>query len=182
MPNLIYENFLLRWTLANIAGWSIGLTLGSWILSQAGSGVGLILGGTAAGSLVGLAQWLALRVDFDFADRRWLVVSAAGGAVGALPAYIAAFSIIAGRGVGLFIIGAVFGGLFGALQSLILGRHFEDRALWWIAANVLAGGLCGWLSMTSPFWLPVCCSFGPVTFGLVTGYALKRLRGVELDF
>ena len=50
-------SFLLRWVLANMVGWSIGLYLSAWSLSTPV----LCLGGAFAGICVGVAQWWALR-------------------------------------------------------------------------------------------------------------------------
>lgn len=166
---LLSRPFLLRWTLANLVGWALGLYLGSLFLSIIGSILGVLVGGAVAGGVVGAAQWLTLRPD----DRRWLLVSALGGGLAALPAYLSGITLIAGPGVGYFIVGAVYGAIFGAAQWLA----WRTDAGWWIGINALAGGLCGCLTLGfNPLGLPVICSPGPVVFGLLTGCVVLRLK------
>src|SRR5262245_503981 len=68
----LQEHFFARWILANIAGWSLGLYLGSLCLSMFGGLFGLVLGGALAGGLAGAAQWYALQGAADWAERRWI--------------------------------------------------------------------------------------------------------------
>lgn len=167
---------LLRWVVANIAGWSTGLLVGSWLLGVFGGVIGLGMGGAAGGGIAGLAQWLILKDEISGVERRrWLVVSAAGGLAAAFPAALAGFALVAGTGLGFLIVGAVFGGIFGAAQWAALGGLFPQGAAWWIGANLVGGGLCGWLALGANLGLPVFCSFGPVLFGLLTGWALRRV-------
>jgi len=169
---LLKQPFLLRWTLANVAGWALGLYLGSLLLGIAGSIVGVVGGGVVAGGIVGLAQWFVLSPG----DKRWLLVSAAGGGCAALPAYLSGIALVAGPTVGYFIVGAVYGGVFATAQWFAL----HDETGWWIATNTLAGGLCGCLTLGfNPLGLPVLLSPGPVIFGLLTGYALMRLKQAD---
>jgi hypothetical protein len=170
------QPFLLRWTLANVAGWALGLFLGGVILGIVGSILGVVVGGALCGTVVGLAQWLVLRLP----DKRWLLVSAVGGGLAALPAYLSGVTLIAGPVIAYTIVGAVYGGLFGGAQWFAL-RHAE--AGWWVAINALAGGLCGGLTLGfNPLGLPVLLSPGPVVFGLLTGVVLLRLSddGAEI--
>jgi len=167
---------LLRWVAANTAGWSVGMLAGSWLLGLFGGVVGLGVGGAAAGSFAGLAQWWILKADRgEIERRRWLVASAVGGLVAAFPAALAGFALVAGTGPGFLIVGAVFGGIFGAAQWAALRGAFPGQAAWWIGANLVGGGLCGWLALGANLGLPVCCSVGPAVFGLLTGWALRRV-------
>jgi hypothetical protein len=174
---VIWNHFLTRWTLANIIGWSLGLYLGGALLSVLGGIAGAAAGGALAGAFVGAAQWLVLRRKSDKVNPRWALLSAAGGGLATLPAYAAGITLIAGPQVGYFVIGAVYGAIFGGLQALALHRAFEEGSAWWVLANLLAGGLCGCLTMTASLpGLPLICSPGPVVFGLLTGWALLALR------
>jgi hypothetical protein len=165
-------SLLLRWVLANVAGWSLGLYLGSLALSRAGGVPGLLLAGAVAGLLAGTAQTLALRTLWTVPLRRWVLLSTAGGALAALPVFLALPALIAGQGVGLTIMGALFGLIFGLAQSGAL-RSGQDRAILWALANLFGGGLCALLSPGGIIsGVPVCCTPGPALFGLVTGGVL----------
>lgn len=171
------NHFLARWTLANIFGWSVGLYLGGALLSILGGIIGAIAGGALAGAAVGCAQWLALRRKSDKAHPRWPLVSALGGGLATLPAYLSGITLLAGPQVGYFVVGAVYGAIFGTLQMLVLRRAFADGGAWWVGANLLAGGLCGCLTMTASLpGLPLLCSPGPALFGLITGWAMLNWR------
>lgn len=166
------QPFWVRWTLANLVGWALGLYLGGVFLGVVGSVLGVLGGGAVAGGVVGLAQWLVLRPP----DKRWLLASAIGGGCAALPAYLSGIALIAGPSFGYFIVGAVYGGVFGAAQRFAL----RGEGGWWVAVNALAGGLCGCLTLGfNPLGLPVLLSPGPMVFGLLTGYALMRLTDDE---
>jgi hypothetical protein len=104
----------------------------------------------------------------------WL--SALGGAVGVIPALLAGFTLVLGGGWGFCFMGALFGGVLGAVQTTHLNPQV-DNAGWWIVANVVGGALCGMLTLgVNPLYLPVCCSLGPVIFGAITGYTLLKWR------
>lgn len=169
--------FLLRWTLANIAGWAIGLYLGGALLSVLGGVIGATAGGALAGAVVGVAQWLVLRHKSGKTSPHWPLVSAVGGGLATIPAYVAGIALIAGPRVGYFVIGGVYGAIFGASQALVLHRTFEENGVWWALANLMAGGLCGCLTMTASLpGLPLICSPGPAVFGLLTGWAMLAMR------
>jgi hypothetical protein len=166
------RSLLLRWVLANVAGWSLGLYLGSLALSWVGGIVGLLLAGAVAGLLAGTAQTLALRGQWTISLRRWALLSTAGGALAALPVFLALPALIVGRGTALTIMGALFGLIFGLVQTSAL-RGGQDRVLLWALANLFGGGLCALLSPGGIITgIPVCCTPGPVLFGLVTGGVL----------
>jgi hypothetical protein len=113
----------------------------------------------------------------DKTHPRWALVSAVGGGLATLPAYLAGIALIAGPQVGYFVIGGVYGAIFGGLQALMLRRTFEEGSAWWVTANLLAGGLCGCLTMTASLpGLPLVCSPGPAVFGLLTGWAMLAMR------
>jgi hypothetical protein len=185
----IRQRLLLRWTLANIAGWSLGLFLGSliagltvWVLGAVGAKVlgrmvALLLAGTITGTVAGAAQRWALRGVFDDVEieRRWVLLSAVGGTLGATTLVLTWFTIILGS-AGYLLMGGLFGLCFGWSQTPVLGRNFGELAAVWVIANLLGGGLCSLLSLTGvPFSLPIFCTFGPVSFGLITGAVLLRM-------
>lgn len=175
----IRERILLRWTLANIGGWSLGLFLAVFGVKLTGlAEIGAILfAGMVAGTVAGAAQRWALRGLFDEEEikQRWVLLSAIGGTLGAITLLVTLITITLGS-VGYLIMGGVFGLCFGWTQTLFWGREFGDLADWWVLANVLGGGLCSLLSLTGvPFSLPIFCTFGPVSFGLITGAVLLRM-------
>jgi hypothetical protein len=175
------SHFLLRWILANMIGWSLGLYLGGALLNVFGGIFGAIGGGALAGGLVGLLQWLALRLALEGFDTRWVLWSALGGALALVPAFLAGAAMVAGPQIGYFAVGAVYGLIFGALQGLMLRGKDAELAGWWIAVNLLAGGLCGCLTMTASLpGLPLFCSPGPAVFGLLTGVVM-RTKGRDFD-
>lgn len=179
------NHFILRWLLANILGWSVGLLVGTItagiIFKVFGNLIGVIIGlslaGAVTGAVVGAAQsksLIGLSTQFDD-KRRWIIFSALGGAVGALPVFLTMFVLIIGN-FGLFIIGAVFGLCFGWMQSSAFNNDSDGAIVIWIAANIIGSGLCGFFSINGwPFALPIFCSIGPVLFALITGFALLSL-------
>jgi hypothetical protein len=172
---LLHAHFGLRWLLANMLGWWLGLLSGGLVLNWSGGPGGVLLAGTVTGLCVGVTQWLLAP---DWLDRRWLFLSALGGGLAVLPAYLTGLvSLFTGPRIGFFVVGAVYGGIFGGFQWLALRYRVPDWLVLWLVANALAGGWCACLTLTfNPLRLPVFCSLGPVAFGLITGWALRRLR------
>lgn len=176
---IVQRRFVLRWTLANMLGWSLGLYAASLGLELIGGFAGVLLAGTVAGLVAASAQTLAGR---RIPDWRWMILGAAGGVFAALPVFVATFALIAGRGVGFAVMGAVFGLCFGLAQTFAL-RARRDAVVVWVLANALGGGACGIFSLAwTPLALPVFCSLGPASFGAITGFALVALhRSGEID-
>ena len=164
----LQTRFYLRWTLANMIGWSGGMILGSLGLALIGGIPGVFLAGGLMGAVAGTMQWVAM----PELSRRWMLWSAVGGTIAALPVFLAAFALIAGRGVGLAVMGAVYGLCIGWIQTLALRG---DGTFVWVIINVVAGGLCGMLTLL-PVSVPVCLSPGPMIFGLLTGWVLYTLQ------
>jgi hypothetical protein len=184
----VRANFLLRWVLANVVGWSLGLYLSAWSLSTPM----LCLGGAFAGLCVGLAQWWALKpldAALDFIDgqentgaspitvqRDWIGLTIAGSILGAIPALSAWVLVMLGLGLGIAIAGAIFGAGIGLAQYFILQRGLT-RAGWWIAANVAGAALCALLTLAPlilalPIGLPLGLLLGTALYGYITGRAL----------
>lgn len=183
-------NFLLRWTVANVVGWSVGLYLSAWSLSTPA----LCLGGAFAGLCVGAAQWWALKTpppdplpEFRegegalgdspiTVERDWIGLTIAGAILGALPALSAGVLVALGWGLGIAFAGAIFGGGVGVAQYFILQRGLT-RAGWWIAGNVAAGALCALLTLAPLVrGLPIGLVVGTAIYGYITGRALLWLE------
>jgi hypothetical protein len=171
------QDFLWRWVAANIVGWTLGLYLTAPYL-QAGSLFPLLVcgGGVIASGGAGLAQWWSLRPDYP-QPRRWVWLSLAAGLIGTVPAAVGSLFLVFGRAVGVSLAGAIFGATLGLMQWLVLKQQLE-RAGWWIAANALAGALCGLLTLTPILPpLPVGLLLGSALFGYITGRALLWIAG-----
>jgi len=170
--------FLLRWTLANVTGWMLGIVAGAF-LADVLSGlhiVAVFAGGAVTGLVVGGMQWLALRVsppaEEDHIGPVWVGVSVLAALCAVIPTMLVTPAIVFGVTVGFGVMGSVFGACFGLVQSLGWERSLEAGAFWALV-NGLAGCLC---SMTMVgLSSPVLCVFGPVLFGLVTGVAWARV-------
>lgn len=174
----IRNRLILRWILANMFGWSVGLFAGMTIAQISssvlgdfiGGFIGLLLAGAIVGGCVGFAQFKAIAIH-----TQWVRYSTIGGALSIFPASLMYITLIFGK-LGFFMVGAVFGAGFGWLQSFTLKDNTQAATIW-VIANLFAGGLCSMLSLTGmPFTLPIFCSFGPIIFGAITGYALLKLK------
>jgi hypothetical protein len=186
-------SFMLRWVLANVAGWGVGLYLSAWSLSP----LTLCLGGAVAGVCLGWAQWWALKIpqnphplapsplrregESDIEQppvtvgRDWIGLTTAGALVGALPAAGAGIVVSLGWGLGIGLIGAIFGAGVGVAQWYILQRGMS-RAGWWIAANAAGGGLCALLTLAPILrGLPIGLLLGTALYGYITGRVLLWL-------
>jgi hypothetical protein len=183
------RNFLLRWVVANAIGWSIGLYL---------STPALCLGGVFAGLCVGAAQWWALKNSTPFSPefkgegeqnagespvtvgRDWIGLTAAGAFLGALPAMSATLMVALGWGLGIALLGAVFGAGVGIAQWFILQRGMS-RAGWWIAANIGGGALCALFTLAPLIrGLPIGLLIGTILYGYLTGRALMWMQRQSL--
>jgi hypothetical protein len=170
------EQFLLRWTLANLAGWTVGLLVGAW------SSVTplLCLGGLLAGFTVGLAQWWALREALPV-RREWIGWTLAGAAAGLLGAAFAALLALFNWNIGVALAGAALGAGVGTAQSLLLSRLLS-RTGWWIAANAGAGALCALLTLIPLIrGLPLGLVAGAALYGWITGRVLVWLAGQDVE-
>lgn len=191
---LIRAHFLLRWTLANMLGWSVGLYAGSGLAASLGdigavSALALLPGGALAGAVAGGVQSLALTQPPDAlpADlptdlsRRWIIYSALGGTLGAIPVFFTAFALIGGAGLGFAVMGGAYGAVFGWVQTYALQNKLRDFVVIWLPVNAVGGCLCGALALgITPLNLPVFCSIGPVIFGLLTGLAWQAALRMEI--
>lgn len=150
--------FLFKWTLANTAGWALGLAAGcvgyvlpfvalmaadSLIPLRLGEVSRAVLGwllpgatgGAFLGACVGWMQQLVLR-PYLSRPRQWIWASVAAGAVGGAAGCTVDFvaGLTAGGAVGLIVGFAVAGGL--QYRNL---RERVARASWWAITNVAGG-------------------------------------------
>mgnify|MGYP005845063721 CR=1 FL=1 len=159
--------FWLRWALATLIGWTAGLYLGVWTMRTP-----LLCGGwPLVGAAVGAAQWLALRGVWPVQARRYVFASAAASLAGITLALLLAGLGIFGLEVWAIGAGAAIGGSVGVAQGWVLGANGQR----WVIANLVGGGLCGLLTITSIIGgLPVGLAVGSALFGALTGWALSR--------
>lgn len=178
---LFQQSWLLRWILANIAGWSIGLLLAAFLLNMLGI-FGALIGGAAAGFIVGMLQAVALQTypSWQIPFRTWVLYSILGGVLATVPIYLLAFGLLFNFNITLLLMGAIFGIIQSSLQARLLWHSIYEKALWWIAASAIGGALCAPLSLSaSSLWLPVCFSPGPLIFGLITGIAFLKIAALN---
>lgn len=165
------HSFLLRWVLANMVGWTLGLYLttisvNSWVI--------ILLGGLAYGGVVGVAQRYVLRHYPSIQLARWLAYSLYGGLCGTLVSILFIFPyLFSSDRLLALVIGGLIGTSLGAWQSFLM----SGSARWWVGANLLGGALCGLLT-TIPIirGLPIGLLLGAAVFGYVTGRALEKMK------
>jgi hypothetical protein len=164
----------LGWTLATAGGMLLGFLPTLFLVNVLNLGLAQIVVPVFAGTLVGLAQWLALR-RFLTATSDWILAGGTSWAVG----YV----------LGLFLIqnlpSTVFAGiagylLFGAIVALVqwpLLRREIPHLLVWIVASSIGWAAGYWTSqavlplfLTGPTIAPaVSTTVIAVTSGLVAG-------------
>lgn len=167
LRDLFDRSFLLRWTLANMLGWTLGLFLAAWTLRSPL----ICLNGALAAACIGGAQWLALRRQYGVAGR-WALLTALGGALGVLPVVVLALTLIFGAAVFAALLGLCFGAAVGAAQAGLLPGG--ERAAWWPVACGAGGAACGLLVVTPVIGgLPLGLLAGAALYGLITGRALE---------
>lgn len=182
LEQLIFEirdRFLLRWIVANVVGWTVGLyagVLNPWCFAGAGIITGLILGGL---------QWWALRgtnlVQSDGEDarrkaQRWIGYTFAGAALGMLPAAMVGGVIyLFANGLAALLAGGVLGLAVGIGQWMILKRGSPVVTVW-LLSNAAGGALCGLLTVMPIIrGLPLGMVVGAALFGYFTGRVLERI-------
>lgn len=163
--------WLLRWTIANSFAWWLALGIAALFLYLFGIW-GAIISGASVGLIIGAAQASIFHnLKSEIPIRSWILFSALGGLLATIPVYLLAFIVFLHLSLGLLLIGAIFGGVLGTMQALILRHHNEDQAILWVIACIIAGGLCAPLSLSaSSMGLPLIFAPGPIIFGLITGW------------
>lgn len=167
------------WVLMNMVVWSLGLYVIALCIRFFGI-VGAPIGAIFTGLIVGVGQSWILKQLVPITARQWTGSSVIGTVLGVLPIGLLFVWVVLVAVMGLnsvlLILGAIFGGILGGTQARILHPIVYEKAGWWVIANVFAGALCAPLSLTgTTFWLPVFCSLGPLTFGLLTAWTLRYL-------
>lgn len=180
--------FWLRWLLATIAGWTVGLVililLPKTSVPTLVEGIFLML----AGTLTSVAQWLVLRRHIRQVGR-WVPASVVGW-IGGYALFLLLAMLGVWTGMSTATAGVVFKVSFGAiagagvgaatgfLQWLILRRQIKHTG-WWVMVNVAAWG-CGLMvlvlasSVARAAFLGIGVLVGVVVGG-VTGTALVLL-------
>jgi len=169
------EYWLLRWSVANIIGWAGALLLSAMMVRLFGFG-GAFLAGAFFGFGLSLPQaWILFSADEMATRRKWIIYSAIGGFFGAFPAGILSIIGIFNIWIAALLMGAMFGGIWGLLQSFVLVPVLGDDAYLWIAVCLVAGALSALL--TVPILLtPIPLLFSPATivFSLISGHFILR--------
>lgn len=133
----------LGWALATMAGMALGYLPSALFVDQLDLGLARIIVPLLAGILIGLAQWLVLRNYIrDCGDWVWNMIG----------------SWVAGYTLGMFVVGFLGSGWFGAILAFIIFGLIvalfqwpvlrrEIPNLWmWILANVVGWGIGAVLS------------------------------------
>ena len=177
------DYWLLRWTLANMVGWTLALVTAVLCLQFFGL-IGALMGGALAGAIVAFAQSLFLPQikAWPVTRKQWVLWSAFGGALATVPVYLLGFIALFHAQIGLFFMGGMFGGIVGALQFRLLNYEYDDAALWWVLASIGGGMLCAPLTITSVSIFPIIGSLGPVVFGLITGWAIITMNRSQIEY
>ncbi len=131
----------LGWTLATAGGMLIGFLPSIFLVNVLNLGLAQIVVPVLAGTLVGLAQWVALR-RFLTAHSDWILATGASWALG----YVVGLFLI--QHMPATVLGSLFGYLlFGAIVALVqwplLRREIPHLLVWMIASAI------GW---TAGFW------------------------------
>ncbi|MEM9954085.1 MAG: hypothetical protein AAF846_20920 [Chloroflexota bacterium] len=171
--------FLLRWIVANLLGWILGLTMLTVILWLFG-GFGSLFIGAGLGLGIGLPQAWILFTPHEMPRRRkWIIYSVVGGFFAVFP--VGALAVIALFNVWLagVLIGLAFGGILGLMQSFVFTSLLGDEAYYWILVSIVASILAS-LAMVVTFYLPLPIIASPATilYALITGWQLQKWMNI----
>jgi len=163
------------WPVAILAGFPIGGLIADLVVDGVDFVGAALAGGLIAGTIVGAAEWFALR---RWVSWLWIPATGAGMAAG-LTAGAALVDYGIDRG-DLLLMGAVTGVGVGVLQTLVLARHRIRGAFWWAVATPPAWAI-GWfvssyvITRNIDERFPVFGASGAVVFGLLTWLLLAVL-------
>jgi len=148
------------WVLFSTIGWAAGPILFFLTAGRGGDWVGAALGIALYGTIVGLAQWLVLRLEIPRAGW-WILATAASIALGLAVLWglvgLAAFFLDRGAipagalsprltqvtiVVAGLVCGLLLGGAAGMGQSKVLPWRIADVG-WWVLASAAGGALDG---------------------------------------
>jgi hypothetical protein len=89
--------------------------------------------------------------------------------------------IVVNKWVGWLLMGALFGGIFGGMQTAVLHKRGPGVVLVWVIANMIAGLACAPLTFGVLGVLPIMCMPGLLLFALITAYAVNWVRQQPLE-
>ena len=164
-----------QWPLAILVSYPIGGLIADLVVDGVDSVAAALTAGLIAGTIIGAAEWLALRQRVSWL---WIPATTVGMAVGLVAgAAMVDYSI---DRVDLALMGAVNGVAVGVMQALVLARHRIPGAFWWAVANPPAWAL-GWfvssyvISRNIDERFPNFGASGAIVFGLLTWLLLAAL-------
>jgi hypothetical protein len=157
----------------------VSFPIGGYIADLAVDGVdsvgAALAGGLIVGTVIGAAEWFALRRWISWL---WIPATTVGMAAGLVAgAALVDYGIERGD---LALMGAVNGLVVGVMQALVLARHRIPGAVWWAVANPPAWAL-GWfvssyvISRNIDERFPIFGASGAIVFGLLTWLLLRFL-------
>lgn len=166
----------LRWT-PSFLGFPLGGWLALQLVGSANSPLTAAVAGAIAGTLIGAAQWLALRPAVS-----WHLIAASTLGMGAGSALAATATGSATTVGALAMTGLIAGAAVGLGQGLALRRGWQVTALWtvtvgaswalgWtVTANVIVDADRGYVAFGSS---------GAVVVTVITGLVLRRVLGAR---
>jgi hypothetical protein len=173
------RHFVTWWMLANTAGWVLLsfciLYLYQWLYRSFPYVELLLFGiiaGIISGAILGVLQWLVLRRHI-FRVYWWIAATLLGAGLG-VPAGLVTYYymfVVSHLSLTPYMVLPVFilpGIIVGALQYLILKRHF-DRTLWWLLPSVLTWWLVPFQVLWGQSWWILALLYGSPILGLATG-------------
>ena len=149
-----WRRFLFLWVSASTVGWTVGFT---------------VFGGTLAGLVVGIMQWLVLRQQVSRSGW-WVLASTVGWIGGGFGGLIVGLSVIRDVGWnGAFTVASILvGAVTGVMQWIVLQWQVPGAG-WWVLASTVGWTVGFTVSGTMGF------TVGGVMFGLITGLLLVGL-------
>ncbi len=160
-------HFISRWTVACIAGWTLGLFLGLW------NPICFAASGIVTGIVLGAAQSWARRPGQQL-DRTWIIATVIGTTLGTLVAGLLFLVLLAlGQGLALLVAGLILGLGVGLAQAQQIAD--ERQAVLWVIANLGGGAVCGLMtSIPIVQGLPLGLVAGATVFGYLTGRVMAQ--------
>ena len=193
--------FLPQWILASLSGFALVVFIGGGIFQ--GLDINQYAVGGAAGTLMGLLQWLVLRRHMpSIADFKWVWLTTISWIVGFSVGFFVGESVPSHSYLAGFSGGSTGGFVGGALAGLLQWRFiFRDRipfSAWWVTVSTIGWGLGfavgyslllgGILESGVSYQVGIVMSLfvGPligIIAGVMTGIALRRLiaQGERLE-
>lgn len=165
----------LLWT-AGFLAFPIAGIVATALAGRINDAVSALVGGFAAGAVIGAGQWLVARRDVGD-PRTWIPATAVAMGIGLL---VGAQLVDYGTSLGdLALMGAITGIPLGAAQAFLLRSHFSHAWIWGAAMPVLWA--LGWTVTTVggihvENQFAVFGAYGAITFMALSGILLDRLR------